>query len=62
MVLLLCKYMKWVLCYKRYDLFECYERCRRILDCGYECFGNCFEDCRVDLCKVIVIKEFFCGY
>ncbi|PFX31407.1 NFX1-type zinc finger-containing protein 1 [Stylophora pistillata] len=57
-----CKHMKRVLCHKKNESFECIERCRRTLDCGHECPGICYEDCRVDLCHVSVIKELPCGH
>lgn len=61
-VILLCGYLKGILCCEKNYFIKCEERCKWKLDCGYDCIGFCYEECKVKECKVEVCKEFLCGY
>ncbi|XP_068757782.1 NFX1-type zinc finger-containing protein 1-like [Montipora capricornis] len=49
-------------CYRDPKLVKCKERCKKDLDCGHRCPGNCMQPCEKFICKTEKEKTYACGH
>ena len=49
-------------CYRDPKLVKCKERCKKDLDCGHRCPGNCMQPCEKFICKTEKEKTYVCGH
>ena len=49
-------------CYRDPKLVKCKESCKKDLDCGHRCPGNCMQPCEKLICKKEKQKTYACGH